>query len=83
LLFNVGFNGFTEAIIQKIRLPTGMSMPFSGSALGVSMLLALIFSCCSPLLAWFYHEPRVIPIAVVLSTGFIFSAAATEHQALG
>ncbi len=82
LLFNVGFNGFTEAIIQKDSITHRDVNALFWLGLGVSMLLALIFSCCSPLLAWFYHEPRVIPIAVVLSTGFIFSAAATEHQAL-
>lgn len=82
LLFNVGFNGFTEAIIQKEHLrPQQVSTVF-WIGLALSTALAVLFAASSPLLAWFYKEPRVIPITIAMSGGFVFSALATEHLAL-
>ncbi len=82
LLFNVGFNGFTEAIIQKENITPQQVSTVFWIGLALSTILAILFAACSPLLAWFYREPRVIPITIVMSGGFIFSALATEHLAL-
>jgi O-antigen/teichoic acid export membrane protein len=82
LLYNVGLNGFTEAIIQKEDLTPQQVSTIFWIGLALSTGLAVLFSAFSPLLAVFYHEPRVIPITIIISTGFIFSALATEHLAL-
>jgi len=82
LFFNVGINGFREAIIQKEDITHRQLSSVFWIGLGISTCLALLFSACSPLLARFYKEPRLISIAIVLSIGFIFSALATEHTAL-
>jgi PST family polysaccharide transporter len=82
LFFNVGLNGFSEAIIQKERVTRPQVSTLFWIGLAISTGLAILFSVCSPLLARFYKEPRLIPIAMTLSIGFIFSALATEHIAL-
>jgi PST family polysaccharide transporter len=82
LLFNVGFNGFTEVIIQKENITPQQVSTVFWIGLALSSGLAVLFAACSPLLARFYREPRVIPITIVMSVGFIFSALATEHLAL-
>jgi O-antigen/teichoic acid export membrane protein len=82
LLFNVGFNGFTEAIIQKENITPQQVSTVFWIGLALSTTLAILFAASAPLLAWFYREPRVIPITIVMSGGFIFSALATEHLAL-
>ena len=82
LLFNVGFNGFTEAIIQKKGITHQQVSTIFWIGMAISTGLAILFSVCSPLLARFYHEPRLIRICMVFSVGFVFSALATEHLAL-
>jgi len=82
LLFNVGLNGFTEAIIQKKEITHQQVSTIFWIGIAISASLAIIFSLCSPLLARFYNEPRLIKISIVFSVGFVFSALATEHLAL-
>lgn len=83
LLFgNVGLNGFTEAIIQKENITQRQVSTVFWIGIAISIGLAIFFSGCSPLLARFYKEPRLISIAILLSIGFIFNALATEHFAL-
>src|SRR5438128_12346626 len=33
-------------------------------------------------IAWFYHEPKLLAITLVLSGNFIFSGLTVQHQAL-
>jgi len=82
LLFNVGFNGFTEAIIQAKQINHNQVSTLFWIGLAISFALAIIFAVSSPLLAIFYKEKRVISISLVMSIGFIFSALQTEHIAL-
>jgi len=82
LFFNVGLNGFSEAIIQIEKISHRQISTVFWIGLALSSSLAVTFSVCSPLLARFYREPRLVPIAIAFSVGFIFSALATEHIAL-
>lgn len=82
LLTNVGYVGFIEAIIQTERIDHQMISSLFWIGLATSFGLAVIFSLFSPVLARFYHEPRLIPIAIAFSAGFILTALTTEHLAL-
>ena len=82
IFYNVGLNGFSEAIIQKERITQAQVSTLFWIGLSISTALAVLFAVCSPLLARFYKEPRLVPIAMALSIGFVFSALATEHIAL-
>jgi len=82
LLYNVGFNGFVEAIIQAKKINQAQVSNLFWIGLVISASLAIIFVAFSPLLGAFYKEKAVVPIAKVMAVGFIFSALSTEHLAL-
>jgi PST family polysaccharide transporter len=82
LLTNVGYVGFIEAIIQAEEIDHQQVSALFWLGLSVSSGLAVLFSVVSPLLAKLYKEPRLIPIAIAFSLGFIFTALTTEHLAL-
>ena len=82
LLTNVGYVGFIEAIIQTERIDHQLISALFWIGLVISLGLAIAFSMFSPLLAKFYHEPRLVSIAIAFSVGFIFTALTTEHLAL-
>jgi len=45
---------------------------------------ALWLGCVAagPALAWFYHEPRLVPVAAVMGTAFLFSGLGAQPMAL-
>lgn len=46
---------------------------------GVLAVLALVFA---PIVVRIYHEPRLLAITMVLSSGFLFNALGVQHSAL-
>jgi len=48
----------------------------------VGAILGLLVFAAAPLVATFYHEPRLFAVTAVLSTGFLFNAAGVQHGAL-
>ena len=49
---------------------------------GVSALSTLILAAGAPVIARFYHNPRLIPITLFLSVTFLISGSTIQHQAL-
>lgn len=45
---------------------------------GIMLLLAMV----SPLLSWFYADPRLLWVALAISTTFLFGGLTVQHQAL-
>jgi O-antigen/teichoic acid export membrane protein len=50
--------------------------------MGVGLSITALIMCCTPLIAWFYNDHRVIKIGMVLSCVFIFSGLTVQHRAL-
>ncbi len=48
----------------------------------VGALLGLLAVAMAPVIAAFYHEPRLFGVTVVLAAGFLFNAAGVQHSAL-
>jgi hypothetical protein len=48
----------------------------------VGFLIMIIIAALSPLIAWFYNDPRLIGISLTTSTAFLFSGLTVQHQAL-
>lgn len=44
--------------------------------------ICLLSISISPLVSWYYNEPRLILITITLSVGFIFGGFTIQHQAL-
>ena len=82
LLSNFGFNGFTEAVLQREEIDHFLASNLFWINLGAGLLLTIGFAAAGPLVARFYSEPRVTPVAFGISlTMFIFSTSVL-HQAL-
>ena len=48
----------------------------------IGALLGILSLAMAPVIAAFYHEPRLIGVTVVLAAGFFFNAAGVQHGAL-
>ena len=48
----------------------------------IGVLLALVTLAAAPAIAAFYHEPRLVWVAAVLGTAFLFNAVGIQHSAL-
>lgn len=82
LIQNFGKRGFTEATIQTDVISHYKISTFFWIHVGLSSTLAFLFMVSAPLIVWFYNEPRLNLIAIVMAFSFIFSALSTQHLAL-
>jgi O-antigen/teichoic acid export membrane protein len=51
-------------------------------SVSIGLILMLIIAVLSPVIAWFYQEPKLIGITLAMLPTFIFSSAMLQHQAL-
>ena len=73
--------GLSLASIQREVVTEGQVSTLFWVNLAAGLALALIGSAGAPLIAGIYHEPRLVLITAVLSTGFLFNGAGAQHQA--
>ena len=74
--------GLTVATIQRKAIThEEVSTLFWINAAG-GLALTLIVAACAYPLAWFYKEPRLIPITLAMATTFIWSSLSIQHAAL-
>ncbi|QQE66398.1 lipopolysaccharide biosynthesis protein [Leptolyngbya sp. BL0902] len=74
--------GLAEATIQQEEITHRQVSTLFWINVGFSLGIALVVALLAPVVAWFYREPRLISITLVLATTFIFSGLAVQHQAL-
>jgi len=48
----------------------------------VGILLGLLLVACAPVVAAFYHEPRLLAVSAVLALSFPFNAIGIQHSAM-
>jgi O-antigen/teichoic acid export membrane protein len=74
--------GLSNATIQRPRITHAQvsALFWINFALGIGVML--IIATLAPVVAWFYHEPVLVSITLVLSANFIFSGLTVQHQAL-
>src|ERR1700720_4098325 len=48
----------------------------------MSGAISLIIAASAPIVAWFYREPRLVSVTLLLSTTFLLSGLAVQHSAL-
>lgn len=74
--------GLLRAMVQcdRVTQPQATGLFWVSAAVGLgAMLLAWLLA---PGVAWFYGEPRLVPIMLVLASGFLFGGLSVQHQAL-
>ena len=79
LFVNIGLN---QAVIQWPVITHRLISTLFWINTAIASVIALIMIALTPLLVWFYSEPRLVPINIVLSMTFILSAMRLQHQAL-
>lgn len=82
LLVNFGFNGLTEAIVQREELNHALVSTLFWISLGSGMVLTIAFAAAGSLLARLYHNPLVANVAVGISLTIVVTSISTVHLAL-
>jgi O-antigen/teichoic acid export membrane protein len=74
--------GLSIATVQRERITHAQVSNLFWVNVAVSVLGSLIVAAAAPVIARFYHNPRLIGITLILSTTFIISGSTVQHQAL-
>jgi PST family polysaccharide transporter len=83
LLFcSFGLNGFTELILQREELTHSLTSNLFWINLGIGMILTVAFASSGPLLALFYHNTVVAPVAEGMSLTIGIGSLGWIHLAL-
>jgi PST family polysaccharide transporter len=82
LLMSFGTSGFSEAVIQPEQMNRHQASNLFWITCAIGLILTIGFAASGPLLARFFRNPLVAPVAVATSVAIFISAAATIHSAL-
>jgi PST family polysaccharide transporter len=82
LLANFGFNGLTEAIIQREEIDHALASTLFWINLAAGVLLTIGFAAAGSLLARFYHDPAVREVAIGVSLTIFLASISVVHLAL-
>ena len=74
--------GLSSAASQHTTVTEEMSSTLFWINVLVGALLALVTMGMAPIVAAFYHQPRLFAVTIVLATGLLFNAAGVQHSAL-
>lgn len=74
--------GLAEATIQQEQITHQQVSALFWINIVFSLVIALLVAALAPAIAWFYQEPRLIQITLLLATTFIFGGLTVQHQAL-
>src|SRR2546430_2440270 len=74
--------GLSIATVQRERITHAQVSNLFWVNVAVSVLGSLIVAAAAPVIARFYHNPRLIGVTLILSTTFIISGSTVQHQAL-
>jgi PST family polysaccharide transporter len=82
LLVNFGFNGLTEAIVQREEISDALATNLFWINVGFGILFTAGFAECGSLLARLFHAPQVQLVTVGISLTIFLTSTSTVHLAL-
>jgi O-antigen/teichoic acid export membrane protein len=82
LLVNVGFNGITEAVVQRESIDHALVSNLFWINAGVGLALTMAFAASGSLLAHFYGDERIGHVAVAMSATILLTSLSVLHLAL-
>jgi O-antigen/teichoic acid export membrane protein/glycosyltransferase involved in cell wall biosynthesis len=82
LLANLGFNGITEAIVQREEIDHGLASTLFWINLATGLLLTLGFAAAGSLLASFYHNALVRGVTTGISLTIFATSISVVHLSL-
>jgi PST family polysaccharide transporter len=74
--------GLSTAAVQRADVTEEQSSTLFWINIAVGGMLGVFLLLMAPLLASFYHEPRLFWVSYVLASGFLFNGAGVQHLAL-
>lgn len=74
--------GLSEATIQRTEITHEQVSTLFWVNVAIGLGLTLITMALAPVLAWFYREPRLFNIAMVMSFTFLIGGLRVQHTAL-
>jgi len=74
--------GLSVATVQREHVTHAQVSNLFWINVAVSAMCTLVLAAAAPIVARFYHDYRLEPITLVLSTTFLFSGSTVQHQAL-
>ncbi len=74
--------GLSTATVQRQEITHAQVSNLFWVNVSVGGVTALLVAASAPALAWFYREPRLIGITLVLSITFLLASSAVQHVAL-
>jgi PST family polysaccharide transporter len=74
--------GLSTATIQRSDINHAQVSTLFWINAGMGFLLMLFLAGLSPVVAWFYKAPELIPVTLALSVTFLFSGLSVQHNAL-
>jgi PST family polysaccharide transporter len=82
ILTDVGELGLGQAVVQAEDLNEDQVSGLFWINTAVSFATAIVFVLLAPALVWFYDEPRLEPIAMVLAIAFVLKGLSSQHLGL-
>jgi O-antigen/teichoic acid export membrane protein len=74
--------GLSVATVQRERITHAQVSNLFWINVAISALITLIAASLAPVIAWFYHNPRLMSITHLLSITFLISGSTVQHQAI-
>src|SRR5438477_2809261 len=74
--------GLSTATVQREGITHAQVSNLFWINVAISGGVSLILAAGSPIVAWFYREPRLVPITLILSITFVLSGLIVQHTAL-
>lgn len=74
--------GLSTATVQREGITHTQVSNLFWVNVAVSGFITVLVAACAPLIAWFYHEPRLVGITLWLSSTFLLAGLAVQHTAL-
>lgn len=82
LLSMFGDIGLAKATVQRQEISHEQISTLFWINAGVGLFLFLLVLAAAPVLGWFYREPRLVPVTMVMGGQFLLSGLSFQHGAL-
>lgn len=74
--------GLSSAAVQRETVTEEQVSTLFWINILLGLVLGLVAAAMAPVIAAFYHEPRLVGVTVVVAAGFLFNAAGVQHSVL-
>ena len=74
--------GLADAAVQSPTVNEDVLSTLFWINVGVGCGLALLCAASAPIVAAFYHEPRILWVMLAIGTSFLFTGVAVQHRAI-